>query len=153
MSQRPHNPQMTTHEQRQRFNHLSAAFALTPEEQARDNANRGAQKSKQLETTNSQNTVKDDTQYGTGEELAPCFGVYLGLCNPSECMLEFSQQERISQDEWSTVDTVSRSVLSHLKGKQPEEMDIRELQQVVSTLPYMSQLRRSAAAEMRRRDV
>lgn len=45
----PRVPQMTVQEQKERFDFLSAAFALTPEGQARDHAYRASMKLKQLE--------------------------------------------------------------------------------------------------------
>ncbi|KAF2405503.1 hypothetical protein EJ06DRAFT_526021 [Trichodelitschia bisporula] len=49
------------------------------------------------------------------------------------------------------LDAVARSTLGHLLDKEPEDMAMRELEQVLSTLPRSSGLRKRAAAEVRLR--
>ena len=54
-----------------------------------------------------------------------------------------------SEDEG--LDTHTRKLLGHLIGKEPEDMAMRELEQVISTLPRTSKLRRRALTEVKLR--
>jgi histone-lysine N-methyltransferase SETD1 len=54
-------------------------------------------------------------------------------------------------DDDEGMDAVSRSLLGHLQGKEPEDMAMRELEQLLSTLPHQSKLRKRAAAEVKLR--
>jgi histone-lysine N-methyltransferase SETD1 len=45
----------------------------------------------------------------------------------------------------------TRGTLAHLAGKEPEDMAMRELEQLLNVLPYKSALRRRAAAEIKLR--
>ncbi|KAE9974189.1 hypothetical protein EG328_003975 [Venturia inaequalis] len=68
-----------------------------------------------------------------------------------------SKKKRAVNDGWGNedddegMDAVSRSLLGHLQGKEPEDMAMRELEQLISTLPHQSKLRRRAAAEIKLR--
>jgi len=53
-----------------------------------------------------------------------------------------------SDDE---IDVHSKSLLGHLLGKEPEDMAMRELHQVISTLPRHTKLRKRALAEVKLR--
>lgn len=53
-----------------------------------------------------------------------------------------------SDDE---IDAHSKSLLGHLLGKEPEDMALRELEQVISTLPRHTRLRKRALAEVKLR--
>lgn len=53
-----------------------------------------------------------------------------------------------SDDE---IDAHSKSLLGHLLGKEPEDMALRELEQVISTLPRHTKLRKRALAEVKLR--
>ena len=53
-----------------------------------------------------------------------------------------------SDDE---IDAHSKSLLGHLLGKEPEDMAMRELHQVISTLPRHTKLRKRALAEVKLR--
>jgi histone-lysine N-methyltransferase SETD1 len=53
-----------------------------------------------------------------------------------------------SDDE---IDAHSKTLLGHLLGKEPEDMALRELEQVISTLPRHTRLRKRALAEVKLR--
>jgi histone-lysine N-methyltransferase SETD1 len=55
------------------------------------------------------------------------------------------------EEDEEGMDAVSRSLLGHLQGKEPEDMAMRELEQLLSTLPRTSKLRKRAAAEVKLR--
>jgi [histone H3]-lysine4 N-trimethyltransferase SETD1 len=55
------------------------------------------------------------------------------------------------EDDEEGLDAIARQTLGHLLDKEPEDMAMRELEQLLSTLPRSSKLRKRAAAEVKLR--
>lgn len=129
----PRPPQMTIQQDKERFDFLSAAFALTPEEWARDYANRATLKLKRLEAMSSENTIEDGAEDGanTGAEDEATTVASINkkaaseeTASHSSTSTQTSEEEQATNAKWKIdngwseeMDPVSRSLLSHLRGK------------------------------------
>lgn len=64
-----------------------------------------------------------------------------------------TKKQQLANDAWANeigLDPVVNCLLAQFEDKFPEDMSTRELEQAISNLPHQSQMRRQAAAELRR---